>query len=58
MATMALTPLLSLTRACGGDGGPADPGDAPNVEDSWALGYDVVELPAEWCGSMCGCPIR
>jgi hypothetical protein len=34
---LALSPLLSLTWACGGDGGPADPGDAPNIEDSWAF---------------------
>jgi hypothetical protein len=40
---LALTPLLSLTWACGGDGGPADPGDAPNIEDNWAFAESFAD---------------
>jgi hypothetical protein len=34
---LAATALLSLTWACGGDRGPAEPSDAPDLGDSWAF---------------------
>jgi hypothetical protein len=34
---VALPALLTLVWACGGDGGPADPGDSVNIEDNWAF---------------------
>lgn len=40
---LALPPLLSLTWACGGDGGPAQPGDAPDIEDSWAFAESFAD---------------
>src|SRR4051812_38399490 len=38
-----LTALLALLWACGGDGGPADPGNGPDLQDSWAFAESYAD---------------
>jgi hypothetical protein len=40
---LALASVLALSSACGGDGGPADPGDGPDLQDSWAFAESYAD---------------